>query len=66
MSPPIGGSARAGSWEAADTIWLSSPMTGPPCERGGSSWAQSRDFVSVLAIQSTVGSKPTIVTAPPP
>ena len=37
MSPPIGGRASDGSCETADTIWLSSPTTGPPTVRPGRS-----------------------------
>ena len=63
MSPPIGGRASDGSWDAADTIWLSSPRIGPPLRAGRQEAApQPRRPCSVSAIQRRVGSKPTIVT----
>ena len=66
MSPPIGGSDRLGSWVAAETIWLSSPTTGPPLERAGRSRRQRLSPASESTIQPVVGSKPTSDTAPLP
>ena len=59
MSPPIGGSASDGSCDAADTIWLSSPMIGPTAACAvGRSRRHRPSAVLGPAIQSTVGSKP--------
>ena len=62
----IGGRARVGSWETAFTSMLSSLNVRPPAVRAGSNRRQRLPDVSVLAIQSTVGSKPINVTEPEP
>ena len=66
-SPPIGGSARLGRWDTAETMLSRRPASMPP---GGSRRQQATpervSQVSPAAIQSAVGSKPMRVDAPLP
>jgi hypothetical protein len=64
--PPIGGSAKDGSWATALTSWLSSVSERPALTRWGRSRRQNVSAAVPPAIHSTVGSKPITVVAPLP